>query len=65
MHLPQHGGLIERVTDFVAVFGVLSWLNPRVFTIISDYSQLAGLLLPILGCFWLAVQIVVRIAKGN
>lgn len=65
MYLPPHGGMIERVTDGVAILGVLTWLNPKLFSMLSDYSQLAALLLPILGCFWLTVQIIVRIARGN
>lgn len=64
MHLPG-GTMIERVTDGVAVLAVLSWMNPSVYAWLADFSQLAALLLPILGCAWLAVQITVRIVKGK
>jgi len=64
MHLPN-GGLIERATDWFAVFAVLTWINPRIYQVLSDYSQLAALLLPILGCAWLVVQISLRIVRGK
>ena len=65
MHLPPGGIVIERITDCVAMLAVISWLTPRFYQTLSDYSQLAALLLPILGCAWLAVQIIVRISRGN
>lgn len=64
MHLP-HGGLIERATDGVAILAVVSWLNPGFYQWLSDFSQLAALMLPILGCLWLGVQITSRVVKGK
>ena len=59
------GAIVERITDSLAVFAVLSGLNPAVFEYISGVSTLAALLMPILGCIWLAVQIYSRVAKGK
>lgn len=58
-------GVVERITDSLAVFAVLSGLNPAVFEWISGISTMAGFLMPILGCIWLAVQIYSRVAKGK
>lgn len=58
-------GVVERITDTLAVFAVLSGLNPAVFEWVSGISTMAGLLMPILGCIWLAVQIYSRVAKGK
>lgn len=63
--LPAHGGTMERITDGVAILAVLSWVNPKIFEWLSDFSQLAALMLPILGCIWLGVQIAVRVTKGK
>lgn len=65
MHLPPGGIVMERLTDGVAVLAVISWLNPGLYQALSDFSQLAALLLPILGCAWLSVQIAVRLWKGK
>lgn len=64
MHLPP-GGMMERATDGVAVLAVLTWINPKIYQQLSDYSQLAALLLPILGCAWLVVQISLRLVRGK
>jgi hypothetical protein len=56
---------MERITDFFAIFGVLSWLNPAVLEWISGFSTLAALLMPIFGCIWLAVQIYSRLTGGK
>lgn len=47
--------VVDRATDGVAVGGVTSplWL-PQLY----EWSQIAALGLPILGCIWLLVQIV-------
>lgn len=58
-------GVVERITDTLAVFAVLSGLNPSVLEWLSGISTMAGLLMPILGCIWLAVQIYSRVAKGK
>lgn len=65
MNVPGVSHMIERTTDIVAAAAVLSWFNPRIYEELSDYSQLAALLLPILGCAWLFVQITIRITKGK
>lgn len=57
--------MMERATDGVAILAVLSWVNPKIFAWLNDFSQIAALLLPILGCAWLAVQITIRITKGK
>jgi hypothetical protein len=59
------GNIMERITDFFAIFGVLSWLNPAVLEWISGFSTLAALLMPIFGCIWLAVQIYSRLTGGK
>lgn len=59
------GTMVERATDGIAVLAVISWVNPGIYQWLSDFSQLAALLLPIFGCTWLGVQITVRISKGK
>ena len=59
------GHVMERITDTLAVFGILSWLNPAVLEWISGVSSLAALLMPIFGVIWLGVQIWSRIARGK
>ncbi len=59
------GSIMERITDTLAVFAVLSGINPAVFKWISEISTIAALLMPILGCIWLGVQIWSRIARGK
>lgn len=59
------GWIMERLTDSLAIFAVLGGLNPAVFDYISGISTLAGLVMPILGCIWLAVQIWSRVARGK
>ena len=56
---------MERFTDAVAILAVLTGLNPDYYWYISQTSQFAALLLPILGCIWLGVQIWVRVVKGK
>lgn len=63
--LPPGGSIMERATDALAIFAVLSAINPRLYQLLSDFSQLAALLMPIFGCIWLGVQIWVRVAKGK
>ena len=55
--LPPGGWIMERATDALAIFAVLSAINPRLYQLLSDFSQLAALLMPIFGCIWLGVQI--------
>lgn len=59
------GQVMERITDFFALFGVLTWLSPAVLEWVANISTLAALLMPIFGCVWLAVQIWSRIFKGK
>lgn len=59
------GNVMERIADFFAVFGILSWLNPAVLEWISGVSTLAAMLMPILGVIWLGVQIWSRVARGK
>lgn len=59
------GQIMERITDSLAIFGILSWLNPAVMEWLSGLSTIAALLMPILGVIWLAVQIYSRVAKGK
>jgi hypothetical protein len=48
----------EKVTDFAAGAAVASpWWLPAL----HDFSQVAGLLLPIAGVIWFAVQIGVKL----
>lgn len=58
------GTMTERVTDGVAILAVLTWVNPAIYAWLSDFSTLAALLLPILGCAWLVVQISIKLTKG-
>lgn len=54
---------IDKITTGVAAAGVASpvWLPS-----LSDVSQTASLLLPVLGCGWLLVQIALKIwRKGK
>lgn len=59
------GAVVERITDFFAVFGLISWLNPAVYEWLNGVSSLAALFMPVLGCIWLAVQIWSRVTKGK
>lgn len=51
--------ITERTTDVVAIASVSSpwWL--------SHVSEIAGLLLPVAGVIWLAVQIYAKIFRGT
>lgn len=60
-----YGAIMERITDFFAVFGLLSWLNPAVYDWLSGISSFAALMMPVLGCIWLAVQIWSRVVVGK
>lgn len=52
--------MIDRVTNTVAAGAVFSpWWMPSL----SELSQTAALLLPILGVIWLAVQIIAKIVS--
>lgn len=50
--------MMERVTNTVAAGAVVSpWWLPSL----SDISQFAALMLPVLGCVWLIVQIIAKL----
>jgi len=50
--------MMEKMTNTIAAGAVVSpWWMPSL----ADISQLAALLLPILGCAWLIVQILSKI----
>jgi hypothetical protein len=52
--------MFERATTTVAAGAVSSpWWLPSL----SSISETAGLLLPILGCTWLIVQIILKITR--
>lgn len=50
--------MMERVTNTVAAGAVASpfWLPS-----LAEVSQFAGLMLPVLGCVWLIVQIIIKL----
>lgn len=52
--------IIERTTTAVAGAGILS---PAWIPALKDASEIAGLVLPILGVVWLIVQIITRIMR--
>lgn len=56
----MHDTLAERITTGIAAGAIAApvWLSP-----LRDASEIAGLLLPILGVAWLIVQIVLRLLK--
>ena len=52
--------IAERVTNTVAGAAVISpWWMPSL----ADVSSVAGLLLPIIGCAWLLLQIILKITE--
>lgn len=59
------GLLMERITDAIAALAVGTWVIPDAYEWLASFSTLASLLLPPLGCVWLAVQIWSRIFKGK
>lgn len=68
MHIltpPPGGSMLERLTDVVAILAVITGIHPGIYEWLSEISQLAALLVPILGCLWLGVQIWSRLAKGK
>lgn len=65
MQVPPGESFMERITDAVAVLAVISGLNPGVYEWLSEISQVAALLVPILGCIWLGVQIWSRVTRGK
>lgn len=52
----------ERATDAIAVAGATS---PIWLPALSDVSQVAALLLPILGVVWLIVQIAMKLSERS
>lgn len=56
---------MERITDAIAIIAVITGVNPDFFYWLGQTSQIAALLLPVLGCLWLGVQIWARVAKGK
>lgn len=61
----QGGPILERITDGIAILAVITGINPTVYFWLSEISAIAALLMPILGCLWLAVQIYSRMAAGR
>ncbi|HLO78151.1 MAG TPA: hypothetical protein VK196_16980 [Magnetospirillum sp.] len=59
------GNVMERLTDALAVFGIMSGLNPSIYEWLSDISTTFALFMPVLGCIWLGVQIWSRVARGK
>jgi len=57
--------MAEKATDWLAFFAVLSWLKPGVYAWMADFSQLAALLMPVLGCAWLGVQITLKLMRNK
>lgn len=55
VHLPG-GTMTDRATDGVAAIAVLSWMNPTMLQWLTDVSQLAALITPILGFVWLTAR---------
>lgn len=52
--------MVERMTNTIAGGAIISpWWLPNLSTI----SEFAALMLPILGCAWLIVQIVLKITR--
>lgn len=52
--------MTDKLTNTIAAGAVVSpWWMPSL----TDVSQAAGLLLPILGCCWLIVQIITRVTR--
>ena len=52
--------IIERTTTAIAAGGISApvWLPP-----LKEASEIAGMILPILGVVWLIVQIITRIMR--
>ena len=63
--LPAGGSIMERITDAIAIIAVITGVNPDFYYWLGQTSQIAALLLPVLGCLWLGVQIWARVAKGK
>ena len=59
------GALMERIADVFALFGIATLFQPGLYEIIADVSSFAALLMPILGCGWLAVQMWTRLTRGK
>ena len=59
------GGIFDRLTDAFAILAVMTGINPEIYYWISETSTLAAMLMPILGCVWLAVQIYARAVRGK
>lgn len=54
--------MLDKVTNTIAAGAVISpWWMPSI----SDVSQGAALLLPILGCAWLIVQIITKLTDRD
>lgn len=51
----MHNPIADRVTDGVAVSAISS---PAWLPILQQYSEIAGLIVPVLGVIWLVIQIV-------
>jgi hypothetical protein len=56
---------MERITDGVAILAVISGINPAIYQWMANISEIAALLMPIMGCIWLGVQVWVRVARGK
>lgn len=65
LKLFPHGSMMERLTDGIAILAVITGINPQVYFWLSEFSQLAALLMPILGCMWLGVQIWSRVTRDQ
>ena len=53
--------LVSKITDIVAIFAVIGWLNDTVYLWLEQFSEVAALLTPILGLVWLMIQMYIKI----
>lgn len=56
VHMPGGMKMLDKSTDVVAGLAVLSWMNPTLLSWLTDFSQLAALITPILGFLWLTAR---------
>lgn len=58
--------ITERATDGLAIASVATLATePSWLEVLQRYSEIAGLLMPILGAVWLAVQIYARVFRNK
>jgi hypothetical protein len=64
-HIRASGVVMERLTNAIAAIGVATWFTPEFYEWSVSVSGGFALLMPPLGCVWLAVQIWSKAVKGK